>query len=120
LLAQRARSLRNRLSGFYRRVLVRLYGVGLPHTREIDHAGQAVRHDEPCERRTGAGCDPEDGDACGMKMLTENVGKTVLETGQSYEVCQAFRIAKGGSSDGAVPGGVRPEAPTRSEINRKR
>jgi hypothetical protein len=44
----------------------------------------------------------------------------VLKPGQSYEVCQAFLIAKGGSIDGAVWVEFDPKHPTKSDINWKR
>jgi hypothetical protein len=44
----------------------------------------------------------------------------VLKPGQSYEVCQAFLIAKGGSIDGAVWVEFDPKHPTKSDINWKK
>jgi hypothetical protein len=44
----------------------------------------------------------------------------VLKPGQSYEVCQAFLIARGGSIDGAVWVEFDPKHPTKSDINWKR
>jgi hypothetical protein len=44
----------------------------------------------------------------------------VLKPGQSYEVCQAFLIAKGGSIDGAVWVEFDPKHPGKSDINWKK
>jgi hypothetical protein len=44
----------------------------------------------------------------------------VLKPGQSYEVCQAFLIAKGGSINGAVWVEFDPKHPTKADINWKK
>ena len=44
----------------------------------------------------------------------------VLKPGQSYEVCQAFLIAKGGSIDGAVWVEFDPKHPSKADVNWKK